>query len=82
MSNNEAVITIRKRQYSMSVDGLTEMEIGGIADQVEKKMGEIEKKTNIPILPSWPLWRPWNSPPNFTILSKSPRTSGKPTQGK
>ena len=48
MSNNEAVITIRKRQYSMSVDGLTEMEIGGIADQVEKKMGEIEKKTNIP----------------------------------
>jgi len=48
MSNNEAVITIRKRHYSMSVDGLTEMEIGGIADQVEKKMDEIEKKTNIP----------------------------------
>ena len=46
MQNNEAVITIRKRQYSMSVDGLTEMEIAGIADQVEKKMDEIEKKTN------------------------------------
>ena len=46
MPNNESVVTIRKRQYSMSVDGLTEMEIAGIADQVEKKMDEIEEQTN------------------------------------
>lgn len=46
MPNNEAVIKIRGRSISMAVDGLTELEIGNIADQVEKKMAEIEEKTN------------------------------------
>lgn len=47
MQNNEAVIKIRGRSIAMAVDGLTELEIGNIADQVEKKMAEIEEKTKI-----------------------------------
>ena len=47
MQNNEALIKIRGRSIAMAVDGLTELEIGNIADQVEKKMAEIEEKTNI-----------------------------------
>ncbi len=46
MPNNEAVIMIRKRPYSIAVDGLTELEIGNIADQVEKKMAKIEEDTS------------------------------------
>jgi len=48
MQNNEVVIKIRGRFISMAVDGLTELEIGSIADQVVKKMAAIEEKTNIP----------------------------------
>ncbi len=47
MQNNEVVIKIRGRSISMAVDGLTELEIGGIADQVGKKMEAIEEKTKI-----------------------------------
>lgn len=46
MQGNEVVIKIRGRSIAMAVDGLTELEIGNIADQVEKKMAEIEEKTN------------------------------------
>jgi len=46
MQNNEATVKIRGRYISMAVDGLTELEIGNLADQVEKKMAEIEERTN------------------------------------
>ncbi|MFA6435132.1 MAG: cell division protein ZapA [Elusimicrobiales bacterium] len=46
MQNNEVVIKIKGRSLAVSVDGLTELEIANIADQVEKKMSEIEEKTN------------------------------------
>ena len=46
MQNSEVVIKIRGRAISMTVDGLTEMEIASIADQVEKKMAKIEEATN------------------------------------
>ena len=46
MQNDDFVIKIRGRSLSISVDGLTELEVGNIAYQVEKKMSEIEEKTN------------------------------------
>ena len=46
MQNSEVVLKIRGRAISMTVDGLTEMEIASIADQVEKKMAKIEEATN------------------------------------
>ena len=45
MPTNEAVIKIRNRGFSIAIDGLTELEIANIADQVEKKMMELEVKT-------------------------------------
>ena len=48
ITNNEIRLKIKKRDITMSVDGLTELEIGNIADQVEKKIDAIEKKTGQP----------------------------------
>lgn len=48
MTSNDVVIKIRGRSITIAVDGLTELEIGNIADQVEKKMDEIEEETKIP----------------------------------
>ena len=46
MQNNEFVVKIRGRVIAMSVDGMTELEITAIAEQVEKKMAAIEELTN------------------------------------
>ncbi|MBI4802220.1 MAG: cell division protein ZapA [Elusimicrobia bacterium] len=48
MITSEVRLKIKKRDITMSVDGLTELEIGNIADQVEKKIDEIEKRTGQP----------------------------------
>jgi len=47
MQSNEFVVKIRGRVIAMSVDGMTELEITAIAQQVEKKMAAIEELTNI-----------------------------------
>lgn len=39
------VIRMRNRAITLSVEGLSDLEISSIADQVEKKMDAIEKKT-------------------------------------
>jgi len=46
MPDNEAVVKIRNRSFSIAVDGLTELEVVNIAGQVEKKMAELEERTS------------------------------------
>lgn len=47
MTGNETQVKIRGRALAIAVDGLGELEITAIADQVEKKTDELEKKTQI-----------------------------------
>ena len=44
--NNETSITVRGRQYTIAIDGLTPIEIGSLAIDVEEKMKLIEKDTH------------------------------------
>jgi len=47
MTANEHPVKIKNRTFIPSVDGLGALEISTIANQVEKKIDEIEKKTEI-----------------------------------
>jgi cell division protein ZapA (FtsZ GTPase activity inhibitor) len=44
---NEVALKIKGQIIKMAVDGLTELELGEIAAQVEKKIDEIEAKTGL-----------------------------------
>lgn len=48
MTGNEIQVKIKGRNLTLSVDGLGPLEISTIADQVGKKIDEIEEKTKIP----------------------------------
>ena len=48
MTGNETQVTIKGRSLTLSVDGLGPLEIMTIANQVVKKIEEIEEKTQIP----------------------------------
>ena len=48
MTGNETQVTIKGRSLTLSVDGLGPLEITTIANQVVKKIEEIEEKTQIP----------------------------------
>jgi cell division protein ZapA (FtsZ GTPase activity inhibitor) len=48
MTGNETQVKIKGRVLSLSVDGLGPLEISAIAGQVEKKIDEIEEKTQVP----------------------------------
>ena len=48
MTNTETQIKIRGRAVNVLVDGLSPIEIGSIAGQVEERMKRIEGKTEIP----------------------------------
>lgn len=48
MTGNETQVKIKGRFLTPSVDGLGPLEVTTIANQVEKKIEEIEKKTQIP----------------------------------
>lgn len=47
MTNNEAQVKIKGRALNIVVDGLTPLEISTIASQVEEKINDIEKQTQI-----------------------------------
>ena len=48
MTGNEIQVKIKGRSLTLSVDGLGPLEISAIADQVGRKIDEIEEKTKIP----------------------------------
>ncbi|OGR51606.1 MAG: hypothetical protein A2049_09890 [Elusimicrobia bacterium GWA2_62_23] len=48
MSNNDFEAKVRGRTIKFpAVDGLTELELGGIVAQVEEKISQIEEKLNV-----------------------------------
>lgn len=48
MTGKETQVKIKGRALTLSVDGLGPLEISAIAGQVEKKIDNIEEKTQIP----------------------------------
>ena len=45
-NKNETPITVRGRRYNIAIDGLTPIEIGSLAVDVEEKMKSLEKDAN------------------------------------
>jgi cell division protein ZapA (FtsZ GTPase activity inhibitor) len=43
---HETIIKVRGREYKISIDGLTPIEIGSLASDVEEKMKYMEEKTH------------------------------------
>jgi len=47
MTDNETQLKIKGKVLNVIVDGLSPLEISAIAKEVEKKMNDIERKTDI-----------------------------------
>ncbi|MBU2530784.1 MAG: cell division protein ZapA [Elusimicrobia bacterium] len=45
-TKHETIVKIRGRQFNIAIEGLTPIEIGSLANNVEEKMKRIERETD------------------------------------